>query len=112
MGRIKKVAPPEGGSVQSEPVREAVKQMTGFQSEDEMAASLPENTMTPEPGEDAAPVRVRRPRRTKEEILAARGGAPAVEDDPLMMDPRYKREVEAMRSMGITTTVVSSFEGA
>ena len=89
-------------------IREPIKQMTGFSTEKEMSDALPTSTMTNPDGE--AP---KRTRRTKAEIAAARGGAPGQsEDDVLMQDPKYRKAVEKMRSMGISTTVKSGFNTA
>jgi hypothetical protein len=106
----KKTPPPDGGSVQTEsPISASVSRMSGFSSEQEMKDSLPDSTLTSEPDE-----KPRRKRRTKEEILAAKGGAGniAIDADPNMSDPVYRKAVEKMRSAGISTTVKSGFKTA
>lgn len=106
--------PAEGGAVTgdgfpSDPVRPQIQQMTGHTTEEEMAASLPDNTMTPT--EEEAPRR-KYTRRTKAEMAAARGEVPATDPniDPLMQDERYRKIVEKMRGKTLTTTVTKGFE--
>ena len=109
MPRLKKDAPPAGGAV-TEPVREQIKKMSGSQSEQEMADALPTDTMqAPLPGmEDLTSTgRPRRPRGPNKPR-----GAPMEEVDPLMLDPRYKKAIERMRSAGISKTVKGGFAGA
>lgn len=108
--------PAEGGSIgggeasPSTSINDQIKQMTGFASPEEMAESLPENTMTAPIEED----RPRKKRRTKEEMAASRGESTSttVELDPLMQDERYKKIVEKMRGKTLTTTVVKGFDVA
>ncbi len=112
MPRLKKDAPPAGGSVQvaNEPVREQIKKMSGSQSEEEMAAALPTDTMQSAlPGmEDLTPTgRLRRPRGPRKPKPIEE-----MEVDPLMQDPRYKKAVERMRSAGLSKTVKGGFQGA
>ena len=103
-------APPPGGAVQPDAIREPIKQMTGFATEQEMQAALPDNTMTAPDAEE----KPRKPRRSKAEMEAqrAREGGSQTPDDPNMLDPRYKKAVEKMRSAGISTTVKSGFKTA
>jgi hypothetical protein len=110
MGRNPK-QPPEGGAVQSEPVREQIKQMTGFASADELAEALPDNTMQPQGDEGDAAPRPRKPRRSKEEIARSRGVISLdLDPDPLMQDKRYAKAVEKMRTAGLSNTVKSGFD--
>lgn len=104
--------PAEGGAVThvAEEVRPQIHQMTGHGSEEEMAESLPENTM--QPVVDDKP---KRKRRSKEEMAASRGESSAPmgsTDDPLMADARYRKCVEKMRGKTLTTTVEKGFEVA
>jgi hypothetical protein len=89
-------------------VREQVKQMSGHQSEEEMAASLPENTMLPGMEETVQP---RRKRRTKAEMDAARG-VPAQGADPNMTDPKYVKALKDMQAFGGSSIVKGGFDVA
>jgi len=91
-------------------VREQVKQMSGHQTEEEMAASLPINTMALDATE-TAPV-ARRKRRTKEEMARARGELPAGSPDPLMADPVYRKAIQDMQGFGGASLVKGGFDVA
>jgi hypothetical protein len=89
-------------------IREPIKQMTGHANEEEMAASLPENTMTATPEED----RPRRKRRSKEEMAAARGEsapAPMADGDPLLNDPLYQKYMKDFQAFGGGGAVKGAF---
>jgi len=90
------------------PVRDEVKRMSGHANEQEMADSLPENTMLS--GMEEAP-RQRRPRRTKAEMDALRGQA-TPSADPLMADPVYARAVQDMQAFGGSGLVKGAFSTA
>lgn len=92
-----------------ETVRTQIKMMSGHASEEEMAASLPDNTMTTPALEE--PARTRRPRRTKEEMAAARA-AQAGEADPNMSDPKYVKYLAEMRGFGGASLVKGGFNVA
>jgi len=111
MARTKATPPPDGGTVQAT-VPEPIKNMTGFSSVSEMEENLPENTMQAAEGDE--PKKVRKPRRSKEEMAKARGesAAPVATDDPLMQDPIYRKHIEKMRNKSISTTVKGGFDTA
>lgn len=87
-------APRQAGAEINTPVRPQIKQMTGHMSEEEMAESLPTNTMLVE--ED-------RPKRTRR----AKPQEPAI--DPLMADKRYAEAVSNMRGLGAPRVVKGAF---
>jgi hypothetical protein len=91
-------------------VREQVKQMSGHQTEEEMAATLPVNTMTLEET-GTAPV-ARRKRRTKEEMARARGELPASSPDPNMSDPKYVKALKDMQAFGGASIIKGGFDVA
>jgi hypothetical protein len=90
-------------------VRVQVKQMSGHQTEEEMAESLPVNTMALE-SEETAPV-ARRKRRTKEEMARARGEVPAGLD-PNFSDPKYVKALKDMQAFGGSSIVKGGFDVA
>lgn len=87
-----------------EPVREQVKTMSGFNSEEEMLSSLPESTITALPTDEAP----RRRRRTKAEMEALRAGEGSA-PDPLLSDRRYQRAVGKGTFYGAPRIVKSGF---
>jgi hypothetical protein len=103
-------APPLTGAISTDPVRPQIKQMTGFETAEEMRAALPENTSLGSPPMDGYTPAPKRSRRSKEEMAAARAAAGLDVDDPNMLDPRYKKAVENMRSGGLTTAVQAGFK--
>ena len=107
MGRSKKSFPsPEAGAAETSPpeVRQQIKQMTGHASAEEMADSLPMNTMIA--SEEETP---RRKRRSKEEIAASRAGTATSSTDPNMVDPFYREAIEDMRAFGGGSIIKGGF---
>jgi hypothetical protein len=90
--------PAEGGAVTApplvEPVRDQVKQMSGFNNLEELKAAVPDSTAS-------APVE-RKPRQKR--ILE--------ETDPLMSDPKYKQAIGNMTAFGGKKVVASGFATA
>jgi hypothetical protein len=83
-----------------EPVRPEVKRMSGHESEAEMAAGLPDNTMT------AAPEAIKRTRRTKAEMETLRSQGAA---DPNLSDKRYVSAIAKMNAFGGPKLVKGTF---
>ena len=77
------------------PVRQQVRDLSGFGSREELAASLPESTATP--GTAAAPEKVRKPRTPKTDATD---------------DPRYNKAVANMTSFGGGRAVKTAFKTA
>lgn len=88
--------PPTTAAPNTEPVRPQIKQMTGFKSAEEMAASLPTDTMTSAPEE-----RPRKYTRKPKQEEAPR--------DPLLDDPRYKKAIASMQGFGGPKIVKGGF---
>jgi hypothetical protein len=90
-------------------VRTQVKTMTGFGSEAEMAASLPENTITGGEGPELTPTgRIKRKLGPRASTIAARG----VQEDPLLQDRRYVRAVGKATFFGAPKAVKGAFSVA
>lgn len=109
MGRNKKEQPPAGGAV-TEPVSNSavnpmVHKMTGHETEEEMANSLPTNTVTTEAGDDKP---ARKPRRSKAEMEAGRAKVLSP-DAALMEDKRYARAVGKATFFGAPKAVKGGF---
>jgi hypothetical protein len=88
-------------SATPEPVRDEVKRMSGFSSEDDMKASLRSDTNQPTGDE-----KPKRARRTKAEMEATRTATVA---DPNMADPRYKEAIAKMNAFGGPKLISGTF---
>lgn len=100
--------PTEGGAVTVlppvPPVRDQVKTMTGFATEEEMVASLSENTLTaPPPGQEEAPKR----KYNKKTAVPA---TPVT--DPLMADKKYVEALSDMQGFGGAGLIKGGFSTA
>lgn len=96
--------PPSGGAVQAAEtgsVNPQVMRMTGHGSEEEMASSLPTNTM-----ELAADETPKRKRRSKAEMAAGKE-TPSV--DPLLDDRRYQAAIAKASAFGTAKGIKSGF---
>lgn len=114
MARVKKLPPPAGGSIEhpidgvasdNSGINPQVMKMTGHQSEEEMAASLPTDTIAAQPEED----RPKRKRRSKEEIAASRGEVNPTAD-PLLADPRYMKAISHASAFGAGKSIKGGFK--
>src|SRR5574337_552615 len=95
----KKTEPASTPVVNNAPVREQIKQMSGHANAEEMAESLPDNTMV-------APIEEtpRKKRRTRAEIEAAEGM------DPRLTDPHYRKAVAGMSGFGVPKIIKGGFD--
>jgi hypothetical protein len=108
MGRPKKVQPAPGGAVTAPesptPVREQIKNMSGFANLDELRESVPESTAVPTaPSTEKVP----RKRRTRAEMDAARGGSSVN-----MEDQRYADACANMAAFGGARGIKNAFKTA
>jgi hypothetical protein len=93
--------PPEPLTGAGVEIRDAIKNMSGFENEEQLAAVIPESTATTLAGAET-----KRKRRTKAEMEAAKGGSIPSE---LENDPRYKKAVNNMSAFGGAKTVKAAF---
>lgn len=104
-----KEKPAEGGAVgigqETLPgVRDQIKAMTGHATDEEFELAVPENT------DAVAEAPLKRKRRSKAEIELERGGTVLPPEDPLMSDPRYKKAIGRMNSLGGAAIIDTGFK--
>ena len=99
MSRMKKEQPAPGGAV-----REPIKDMLASGSEQSFTESLPEVTTSETMGDSPEEIRVRRKRRTKEEIAREKGAQPKVP-----IDERLERAKAKAAGLGGAALIESGF---
>jgi len=92
----------------SSPIAREVKQVSGFQSFDDLRAAMPADPDATLPAEGATPAKPKRARRKTGSPSPTARPAPA--PDPFMNDPRYREACAEMAAFGGKGMIIRGFD--